>query len=113
MFRGVGVHHGFHQSRSQLAVGRVNCADLVACGLNGAGFMTNCRQRMLYGRTSANPPSRFLGEIPEENLEWFGKPEPRVQRSAWEDDESDGSGSGWGDADVPRSGAARDWTDHG
>ena len=74
--------------------------------------MTNCRQRMLYGRTSANPPSRFLGEIPEENLEWFGKPEPRVQRSAWEDDEPDGSDGGWGDADVSRSGAARGWADN-
>lgn len=39
--------------------------------------MTNARQRMLYGRTSANPPSRFLGEIPEENVRWEGRPEPR------------------------------------
>ena len=39
--------------------------------------LTNCRQRMLYGRTSANKPSRFLEEIPEANMRWEGKPEPR------------------------------------
>ena len=39
--------------------------------------MTNCRQRMLYGRTSANRVSRFLEEIPEENRLWESKPEPR------------------------------------
>lgn len=46
--------------------------------------LTNARQRMLYGRTSNNQPSRFLQEIPEENMEWLSKPEPR--RSVWEDD---------------------------
>ena len=39
--------------------------------------LTNCRQRMLYGRTSANRPSRFLEEIPEANMRWESKPEPR------------------------------------
>ena len=39
--------------------------------------LTNCRQRMLYGRTSANRASRFLDEIPEENMRWESKPEPR------------------------------------
>ena len=39
--------------------------------------MTNCRQRMLYGRTSANKPSRFLDEIPEDNMRWESKPAPR------------------------------------
>ena len=39
--------------------------------------LTNCRQRMLYGRTSANRASRFLEEIPEENMRWESKPEPR------------------------------------
>ena len=32
--------------------------------------LTNARQRMLYGRTSSNRVSRFLEEIPEENLDW-------------------------------------------
>jgi len=39
--------------------------------------MTNCRQRMLYGRTSANPVSRFIEEIPEDNMRWESKPQPR------------------------------------
>ena len=39
--------------------------------------LTHCRQRMLYGRTSANRASRFLEEIPEENMRWESKPEPR------------------------------------
>jgi DNA helicase-2/ATP-dependent DNA helicase PcrA len=32
-------------------------------------FLSHAKQRMLYGRTSFNRPSRFLGEIPEECLE--------------------------------------------
>nr|WP_326185756.1 UvrD-helicase domain-containing protein [uncultured Oscillibacter sp.] len=39
--------------------------------------LTNCRQRMLYGRTSTNKSSRFLDEIPEDNMRWESKPEPR------------------------------------
>ncbi|WP_455581376.1 ATP-dependent helicase [Dysosmobacter sp.] len=39
--------------------------------------LTNARQRMLYGRTSANRASRFLEEIPEENMRWESRPEPR------------------------------------
>ena len=35
--------------------------------------LTNARQRMLYGRTSSNRLSRFLEEIPENNLRWEGK----------------------------------------
>ena len=49
-------------------------------------FLTNARQRMLYGRTSSNMPSRFLEEIPQQNMEWLSKPEPR--RSGWDE--------GWG-----------------
>ena len=36
--------------------------------------LTNARQRMLYGRTSTNPPSRFLNEIPERESVWYGRP---------------------------------------
>jgi len=39
--------------------------------------MVNCRQRMLYGRTTANRASRFLEEIPEDNMRWESKPQPR------------------------------------
>ena len=57
--------------------------------------LTNARQRMLYGKTSPCQPSRFLKEIPEGNMEWQGKPEPRPERSEWD---ADGFGSpGWDD----------------
>lgn len=49
-------------------------------------YMTCAAQRMLFGRTSANRPSRFLGEIPEEYVEKSG----RNYRS--EQEEGDG---GW------------------
>ena len=41
--------------------------------------LTNARQRMLFGRTTPNAPSRFLSEIPAENVNWLSKPsaEPR------------------------------------
>ena len=29
-------------------------------------FITNAQMRTLYGRTSMNPPSRFIKEIPSE-----------------------------------------------
>ena len=32
-------------------------------------FITNAQMRTLYGRTSMNPPSRFIKEIPEDLLE--------------------------------------------
>ena len=41
--------------------------------------MTNARQRMLFGRTTTNKPSRFLEEVPVENSSWQGKQEPRVR----------------------------------
>ena len=36
-------------------------------------YMTCASQRMLFGRTNANRPSRFLGEIPPEYLERSGR----------------------------------------
>ena len=36
-------------------------------------YMTCASQRMLFGRTNANRPSRFLGEIPAELVEKFGR----------------------------------------
>ena len=35
--------------------------------------LTHARQRMLYGKTASNRLSRFLEEIPEENLSWEGR----------------------------------------
>ncbi len=67
-------------------------------------YMTSAHQRMLYGRTSANLPSRFLGEIPEERVErsgrspmsagaWQVEERTGVRRSfgydQWEEDEAD------------------------
>ena len=67
--------------------------------------LTNARQRMLYGRTSANRPSRFLEEIPEEDIRWEGKPQPRygMEDSAFGGDRWESGGfsaarpSGYGD----------------
>ena len=53
--------------------------------------MTNARQRTLYGRTTPAMASRFLNEIPEENMEWISKPEPRPQPSRWDDWSDDGA----------------------
>ncbi len=39
--------------------------------------MTCARQRMLYGRTSTNLPSRFLEELPAGPIDWQSKTEPR------------------------------------
>ena len=70
--------------------------------------MTNCRQRMLYGRTSANKSSRFLDEIPEDNMRWESKPTPRF--GGMEDDAFGGDryengfgGNSFGGYAAPRS----------
>ena len=47
--------------------------------------MTTARQRMLYGRTTNNMPSRFLKEVPEANMEWLGRVDNQFRRSEWED----------------------------
>ena len=39
--------------------------------------MTTARQRMLYGRTNNNMPSRFLEELPQESINWQGKTAPQ------------------------------------
>ena len=57
--------------------------------------LTNARQRTLYGRTTPCMPSRFLNEIPEENMEWLSKPQPRSE--SWEERDSDyGDRGGYG-----------------
>jgi DNA helicase-2/ATP-dependent DNA helicase PcrA len=62
--------------------------------------LTNCRQRMLYGRTSTNPASRFLDEIPEDNMHWESKPESRFGGMEHDDtfggDRYEGGGSTYG-----------------
>ena len=83
--------------------------------------MTNCRQRMLYGRTSANKSSRFLDEIPEDNMRWESKPAPRF--GGMDDDTFGGDryegglggnsfgGFGGGGYTAPRSGGS--WSSGG
>ncbi|MBQ9460043.1 MAG: UvrD-helicase domain-containing protein [Oscillospiraceae bacterium] len=41
--------------------------------------LTNAKQRMLFGHTTPNRPSRFLEEVPQENSEWIGKPGAAAQ----------------------------------
>ena len=56
--------------------------------------LTNARQRTLYGKTTPCMPSRFLNEIPEENMEWLSKPQPRSE--SWEERDSDFDDRGYG-----------------
>ena len=60
--------------------------------------LTNARQRMLFGRTAPAMPSRFLKEIPEENMEWISKPQPRSVESdiGWGDGLGDGYAGQYG-----------------
>ena len=61
---------------------------------------------MLYGRTSANRASRFLEEIPEENMRWESKPEPRF--GGMEHDGTFGGDryeDGWGSSPARAGGA--------
>ena len=74
-------------------------------------ILTNCRQRMLYGRTSSNRASRFLDEIPEENMRWESKPEPRF--GGMEHDSTFGGDryeGGWGQS-AARTGSS--WSSGG
>ncbi|MBQ2829973.1 MAG: UvrD-helicase domain-containing protein [Oscillospiraceae bacterium] len=58
--------------------------------------LTNARQRMLFGRTTPNLPSRFIKEIPEGNMEWISKPEPRAAREDFDDFDGGFGGSRFG-----------------
>ncbi|MEK7860397.1 MAG: 3'-5' exonuclease, partial [Chloroflexota bacterium] len=53
-------------------------------------YLTWARQRMLFGRTSSNPPSRFLRELPHEGVERRGGTEAE-ERDVWAelDDEAE------------------------
>lgn len=43
-------------------------------------YLTRAKMRMLFGQTSANPPSIFLREIPQELVEPVGKPAAGLQK---------------------------------
>ena len=54
-------------------------------------YLTCAHQRMIFGRTSANRPSRFLDEIPPEHLERSGQ--SRLEyASNWGEDQDSGYG---------------------
>lgn len=65
--------------------------------------MTTARQRMLYGRTSNNMPSRFLEELPDAPIDWQGKQEPRAAAPWGEEDAASGVLAGGGSYSQPRS----------
>ena len=67
-------------------------------------YILHTKSRMLYGRTGANPPSRFLAEIPEELLE-LPKPAPGVPayaQNAARQPQSQGSWGGYRTAAADR-----------
>ena len=71
--------------------------------------LTNARQRMLFGRTTPNAPSRFLNEIPAENVNWLSKPSAEP-RSRYDEDYADvygsfGRSSGFGSGYGSRGGS--------
>lgn len=77
--------------------------------------MVCANQRMLYGRTSANKPSRFLEEIPEERVERSGQApmagQWRIEESSWRPerefyDDDDDSFYSYGEG---RTGASRSY----
>ena len=47
-------------------------------------YLTCAGRRMLFGRTSANRPSRFTGEIPEQLLEQSGRGGYQARADAWQ-----------------------------
>ena len=69
--------------------------------------LTNARQRTLYGKTTPCMPSRFLNEIPEDNMEWLSKPVPHSE--AWDDTGDDTFGGRYGSRE--RRGAAAAYRD--
>ena len=60
--------------------------------------LTNAQQRLLYGYTNNNEPSRFLEEIPEEKRDWKGQRKSRYGASRY--------GGGRGAGGESNSGAA-------
>ena len=69
--------------------------------------MTNARQRMLYGRTSSNPPSRFLEELPAGPIDWQSKTEP-ASAPRWAGDAFDPLAGGGRTSSAPSSRPKRD-----
>ena len=60
--------------------------------------ISHARQRMLYGRTNAALASRFLKEIPEEDLVFMGSEQRAPERSSYGNYGSFGGYGGFGDS---------------
>lgn len=45
-------------------------------------YLTHCWQRTIYGHTKVNEPSRFLNELPEENLSHFDPLDRLIKKSS-------------------------------
>jgi DNA helicase-2/ATP-dependent DNA helicase PcrA len=76
-------------------------------------FITNARQRMVFGRTQNNMPSRFVADIPEEYIERLPRRETKKSEYDFSEDEGLVSstearprtyGSGYGRTNAPLSG---------
>ena len=72
-------------------------------------YITCAKRRMLFGRTSANKPSRFLDEIPDADID---RPESEYSSSFGSAGRgfSSWSSSDFDDGAVPRAGTARSYT---
>ena len=72
--------------------------------------LTNARSRMLFGRTTPNAPSRFLEEVPEDDADWQGRPDPNARAfgtlAEHDDYGSFGASSGFGGTRTQRSSAS-------
>ena len=72
--------------------------------------LTNAWSRMLHGTTQYNPPSRFIGEIPEAlTTEAEGSRASKRGRSSWDSSTSSFGGSG---ASYGSSGGTSTWDSH-
>ena len=72
--------------------------------------MTTARQRMLYGRTTNNMPSRFLEEIPGETMDWQSRVDNRITRSEWDEPAGFGGSSSFGGSSFGDFGSSRQTT---
>ena len=76
-------------------------------------YITAARQRMLFGRTSANPLSRFIDEIPDEDAE---KPKQPTQYSSYRPDYQPGStprgsyAGSFGGGYIKQNAPKREWS---
>ena len=56
-------------------------------------YLTRAQSRILYGRTSSNPPSMFLDEIPGSLVGDYGRGKPNVAAAAVRKTGGDGTGA--------------------